>query len=203
MRTDKGRCARLAAALFLCAAVAACAARPLDIPQSEWSRMSEDQRALAAQKADELAADQARAALPEVRGGARRDAVAEAQRHARVAENYTSGRLGDVVQCSLGPGDAGGRPFAAVEFLLAREQQKTLGLGDGGTAVWVTFSPTGQSVRLCRADAPAADSLPCTAAAASFRALEQGMTWTVGIPGYLAAPLWCRYAVAPGMGEQG
>lgn len=197
----KGRYAKPAAALFLCAALAACADRPLDIPQLEWSRMSADQQALAAQKADELAAERARAALPEARGVVRRDAVAEAQRHARVAENYTSGRLGDVVQCTLGPGDAGGRPFDAVEFLLAREQQKNLGLGDGRAAVWVTFSQTGQSVRLCRADAPAADSLPCTAAAASFRALEQGMTWTVSVPGYLAAPLWCRYAVAPGMGQ--
>ncbi|MGC2854759.1 hypothetical protein ACM64Y_04730 [Novispirillum sp. DQ9] len=197
----KGRRARPAAALFLCAALAACATPPLDIPQAEWSRMSEDQRALAAQKADELAAEQARAALPDSRASFRRDPVSEASRHARVAENYTSGRLGDVVLCTLGPGDAGGTAFDAVEFLLAREQRKTLGLGTGGAAVWVEFSQTGVSLRLCRADAPAADSLPCTAAAAPFRTLEQGITWTVTIPGTLSAPLKCQYAVAPDMGK--
>lgn len=198
----KGRRATPAAALFLSFGLAACATPPLDIPQSEWSTMSAEQRALAARKADELAAERARAALPESRAGARRDVVAEASRHARVAENYTSGRLGDVVLCVLGPGEAGGAPFEALEFLLAREQQKTLGLGTGGPAsVWVEFAQTGTSLRLCRADAPAADSLPCTGVAAPYRTLVQGMTWQVTIPGFLAAPLHCEYAVAPAMGE--
>ncbi len=196
---EMGRRTGLVAALFLGLAVAlgGCAAPPLDIPQSEWSDMTAEQQALAVDKAAELAAGQAQAALPETQAGIRRDAVSEAARHARVAENYTSGRLGDVVLCTLGPGDAGGATFGAVEFLLAREQHKTLGL-TGAAALWVTLSPTGQSLRLCRADAPAADSLPCTAAAAPFRVLEQGITWQVGIPGYLSAPLKCRYAVAGG-----
>ncbi|KJS44116.1 MAG: hypothetical protein VR70_02035 [Rhodospirillaceae bacterium BRH_c57] len=199
---ETGRRADLAAALFLGLAgvLGACAAPPLDIPRAEWSGMTADQQALAVDKAAELAAGRTQAALPETQAAIRRDAVSEAARHARVAENYTSGRLGDVVLCTLGPGDAGGTPFAAVEFLLAREQQKTLGL-TGPAGLWVTLSQTGQSLRLCRADAPAADSLPCTAVAAPFRVLEQGITWQVGIPGHLSAPLHCQYAVASGMEE--
>lgn len=194
---ETGRRAGLVAALFL--GLGACVAPPLDIPHSEWSGMTGQQQALAVDKAAELAASRAQAARPEAQAGIRRDAVSEAARHARVAENYTSGRLGDVVLCTLGPGDADGTAFAPVEFLLAREQHKTLGLA-GAAALWVTLSQSGQSLRLCRADAPAADSLPCTATAAPFRVLEQGITWQVDIPGYLNAPLHCQYAVAPGMG---
>ena len=160
--------------------------------------MTADQQALAVDKAAELAAGRGQTALPH---STHRDAVAEASRHARVAENYTSGRLGDVVFCTLGPGDASGAEFGPVEFLLAREQQKTIGLGVGSAAVWTTFSQTGLSLRLCRFDAPAADSLPCTATAAPYRMLEQGITWQVMIAGYLNAPLRCQYAVAVGMGE--
>jgi len=90
---ETGRRADLAAALFLGLAgvLGACAAPPLDIPRAEWSGMTADQQALAVDKAAELAAGRTQAALPETQAAIRRDAVSEAARHARVAENYTSG----------------------------------------------------------------------------------------------------------------
>lgn len=193
-----GHTLRRLSALFLCAGVlAACASPPLDIPRGEWAEMSPDQRATAQAHAADLAEARDHTARPDVQARERRDFVEDASRFARIAEHYASGRLGDVMICTLGPGTVGAQDFAAVDFLLAREQDKTLPLrADTGAAAWVSLSPTGRSLRLCRADAPAADSLPCTAAAAPFAMLAQGHTWDLHIPGHLTAPLECAYAVA-------
>lgn len=191
--------ARLFSPLLVVLFLTACARHPLDIPPSEWNRLSPQQQALAYTKDAELTADAAQRSRLDLAERERYDVLEEAARTDRVNRRRKRMRLGDSLDCAFEDGVAkidglGWRPVETASLRIIRGERRTLLLTarHQGTSrpLALTYRDSGMALRLC-----GNDRVPttCTTVAAPWHDLKNGTRWQVIAPETLAATLRCAF----------
>lgn len=176
-----------------------CGRHPLDIPDTEWSRLTPAQRDLAFAKDAALEADAARRARPEIAERERYAVLADEARRARVERRRQRRRLGDSLDCALRDGVAkiaglGWHPLEETGFRIIRGDHQTLRVKalrrDAARPLDLAYSDSGMTLRLC---GDATDPTTCTTAAAPWHDLKNGTQWQVIAPDSVAATLRCAF----------
>lgn len=188
-------------ALGMAAVVAACSANPLGIEDEEWAQMSPAQQALATEKERELAAARVDnpsglLVIPSPVGHAMDEG-----RRLRVEERRRRDRFGDTLTChfediaaSFGTRWSVAYPLQAS---IVRGEFLALPLTETASeereAVWMDYSDSGNTLRLCSGVSDRGHFLGCATMVAGYRDLVEGMQWQVTLPDVMEATVVCAF----------
>ncbi|GAB3118146.1 hypothetical protein GCM10027256_06080 [Novispirillum itersonii subsp. nipponicum] len=186
---------------MLAVSVAACSANPLGIDDDEWAQMTPTQQALATEKERELAEvrvdnPSGLLVLPAPVGHAMDEG-----RRLRVEERRRRDRFGDTLTCHFEDIAASfdGRWSVAypLQTSIVRGEFQALPLTETASeereAVWLDYSDSGNTLRLCSGVSDRGHFLGCATMVAAYRDLVEGMQWQVTLPGVMEATVVCAF----------
>lgn len=189
------------AAVGLAASVAACGANPLGIDDDEWAQMSPAQQALATEKERELTAmrvdnPSGLLVVPAPVGHAMDEG-----RRLRVEERRRRDRFGDTLTCHFediaATFEARWSVAYPVQTSITRGEFLAVPLTETASeeraVVWLDYSDSGNTLRLCSDVSDRGHFLGCATMVAAYRDLVEGMQWQVTLPGVMEATVVCAF----------
>lgn len=182
-------------------AVTGCSANPLGIDDEEWAQMTPAQQALATQKERELESVRMTSSPDMVFLPAPTRYAMDEGRRLRVEERRRRDRFGDTLICHLEDLAAAfnGRWSVAypVQVPVVRGEFLAVPLTETASeereAVWLDYSDSGNTLRLCSGVSDRGDLTGCATMVAGYRDLIEGMQWQVMLPGVMEATVVCAF----------